>query len=51
MGARRMNQRLQGVILAICGSETINDVKNVIDQWADNAAKRLKELRDSRGGS
>ena len=31
--------------------ETINDVKNVIDQWAKSAGERLKELRDSRGGS
>ena len=29
----------------------LDDVKDVIDKWADNAAKRLKELRDSRGGS
>ncbi len=29
----------------------LDDVKDVIDKWADAAAKRLKELRDSRGGS
>jgi hypothetical protein len=29
----------------------LDDVKDVIDKWADAAAKRLKELRESRGGS
>jgi hypothetical protein len=31
--------------------ETINDVKNVIDQWAKSAGDRLKELRESKGNS
>lgn len=29
----------------------LDDVKDVIDKWADAAAKRLKELRDSKGNS
>jgi len=29
----------------------LDDVKDVIDKWADAAAKRLKELRESRGSS
>jgi len=31
--------------------ETINDVKNVIDQWAKSAGERLKELREAKGRS
>lgn len=30
---------------------TIDDVKNVIDKWAEAAAERLKELREARSGS